>query len=1061
MIKIFYFQPRFYQISLYLITAILYFSFPLSVLSQQPPDCATDEMNEILFRENPEIQQKNDAIKLQLREHARRVIQQRMRDPNYELQTRMVLTIPVVFHIMHNIGEAVGTGANITDARVAIEIANWNDAFRNIGAYAGDPIHSTANNGANTSSGIGISSVDVEIEFCLATQDPLGFPTTGVTRHPIDFGNPLLRSAPSVDGYGRRDRDMQAISNWPSEDYFNVWVVDKICGATASDCGVAGYAYFPGAKGQFYDGSVVEDDFIGVSANASKIMVHEAGHYLALYHTFQSECGGNTSDCTASGDDICDTPPDNSTSAVSCSAGNSANSCSNDATMVNSPFINDVTDMYENYMDYSYQSCQNTFTPDQKTRMRNALMNNRAELLTSTACAAPSVTATEVAFSMIDRQLSEFDDGGSDCRGGQRDLEVRILISQQPSSNVVLTLNTAGTATQDIDYELVDAQVTFTPSGATYQYATIRLFDDAAIESEENIILTYTISGPATAAASQQSMELTISDNDGQPLGPGSSLFAEDFESGTASGWVSSAFYFNSDNEFTLSDNIGGAGNGGITGNYSVHITDTKTANLHTYDNTIESYPLLRTPFIDASGINDVNLNFNYIADGESGSDWGRVYYRIFPGGTYYILEGYDNDPFVGKGTGVNNYSAIHNELDGQNFQLVFHWRTDNNGVGSTPFAIDDIVISAPTVDVETDVNAGMAAQEDQQYLGPNSSVYFYDQTSGNVMAKIENTSAHDYGCTTVSIDRSAASAGANTVGFWNMTASEYLAAKTFLVTPTQNNPAGTYNITLYYTDTEINNWLSATGKTLADLEIVKNSSAISDVTTSSTSWGGVETVAPVSAITGPNFGTTGYAIEGTFSSGFSGFGLGDPGNVPLPVEWISFSGKQVSNNVELNWQTGTETNNDYFVVERLEPSGEYIALGKTPAKVLATSLNDYAFEDRNPQEGINTYRLKQIDKDGRFEYSKTADVFFETMTMVRVHPNPFSDRIHLQIMLESANDAKFQLFTIAGKKVMEASFEFERMLEQKIEIENLPDGVYFYEVICDDEIFSGKIRKQ
>lgn len=279
-------------------------------------------------------------------------------------------TLPVVFHIVHDNG-----GENISDAQVAEALQHLNDAFANVGYY-------------NPATG-----VDTEIAFCLARRDPGGAATTGINR---------VQSSLTELNYNIEDQALKNLIRWAPRQYINIWVVREIC--NNNGCGVAGYAYLPGAHGQPYDGIVLEARYTGSSPSRSTVLAHEMGHYLGLYHTFEGGCPN--ADCQLSGDRICDTPPDNTTAATPCDA--DMNSCSTDEDDpgANNPFrpavlggLGDQPDQKENYMDYSRLECYDRFTQGQKDRMLAVVENIRSSLLDSPACIGPCPDPQVAAFS--------------------------------------------------------------------------------------------------------------------------------------------------------------------------------------------------------------------------------------------------------------------------------------------------------------------------------------------------------------------------------------------------------------------------------------------------------------------------------------------------------------------------------------------------------------------------------------------------------------------------------------------------------------------------------------
>jgi PKD repeat protein len=351
---------------------LFFFIFYSPVFAQQEhPGCLTEHIHQHKIKTDPEYRLKyvksaaNTYLSLQKLLEKRRQSSQNKEKSG----TPALYTIPVVVHIIHNNGTE-----NISDAQVQAGIQHLNDAFRHLAPY----------NGAK--------GVDIEIEFCLAKQDPMGNATNGINRVVS-----TLTNLNSTD-----DLTLKNLSRWDPTQYMNIWLVKEIC-MPSFGCGVAGYAYYASAHGASFDGIVNEARWFGSSKDNSKIHIHEVGHYLNLMHTFEGGCPNN--DCLLNGDRVCDTPPDDSKSGVAC--GSSANSCTtdDDDLTINNPFrpiisggLGDQPDMHENYMDYSFQTCQNAFTQGQKDRMIDALVNIRGSLLTSNGCQIPCPVLVDADF---------------------------------------------------------------------------------------------------------------------------------------------------------------------------------------------------------------------------------------------------------------------------------------------------------------------------------------------------------------------------------------------------------------------------------------------------------------------------------------------------------------------------------------------------------------------------------------------------------------------------------------------------------------------------------------
>ncbi len=273
-----------------------------------------------------------------------------------------VITIPVVFHVIHD-GQAVGTDENISDAMVYSQLDVLNEDFRRTNADA-----------VNTVAAFQSVAADCMIEFCMASVDPQGNVTNGIDRY--DGGQANWSNTSSFDN------TIKPATSWNPNNYLNYWIVDF------GNNGLLGYATFPGGSAN-QDGVVCGYQNIGRppanpynnAFNLGRTGTHEVGHWLGLYHTFQSGCGNN---CASSGDFVCDTPPvDQSNSGCP----TTHQSCGD-------------LDMVQNYMDYTDDDCMNVFSQGQATRMLAVLNGTRLSIQSSPAC--QSIQQVSVSGQVVD-----------------------------------------------------------------------------------------------------------------------------------------------------------------------------------------------------------------------------------------------------------------------------------------------------------------------------------------------------------------------------------------------------------------------------------------------------------------------------------------------------------------------------------------------------------------------------------------------------------------------------------------------------------------------------------
>jgi hypothetical protein len=305
---------------------------------------------------------------------------------NQLISSGIVYTIPVVVHVLHT-GEAVGTGANISDAQIMSAIDNMNDAFAGVN-YPNSP--------------------NAEIEFCLASLAPDCTATTGIIRLDAtgvgDYEN-IGITAGSDPMLTDNEVDIKNLSRWPTDQYYNVWVVTEI-DDNDGELNIQGYSYVPSEENNAVDGTVMLYNAFGYDPDGTQgyelkfftpeneTFKHETGHYLNLQHTFLGDNGG--ADCPPASTDLngdfcadteahkrtghnCPSGPISLTDPCLCPVGE-INECTGD---VFGPVIH-------NFMDYSVFTCMDRFSNDQIARMRTVMETSRASLANSYGCTDPA-----------------------------------------------------------------------------------------------------------------------------------------------------------------------------------------------------------------------------------------------------------------------------------------------------------------------------------------------------------------------------------------------------------------------------------------------------------------------------------------------------------------------------------------------------------------------------------------------------------------------------------------------------------------------------------------------
>lgn len=163
----------------------------------------------------------------------------------------------------------------------------------------------------------------------------------------------------------------------------------------------------------------------------------------------------------------------------------------------------------------------------------------------------------------------------------------------------------------------------------------------------------------------------------------------------------------------------------------------------------------------------------------------------------------------------------------------------------------------------------------------------------------------------------------------------------------------------------------------------------------------------------------------------------------PLPVNLITFNARLVGRKVMLDWQTASETNSDYFEVERSKSgTSEWAFVSRVNARGYANSRIDYQSIDHKPYQGVNYYRLKMVDNDGRVSYSPIRKVANEA-GVISIYPNPAQG----YIMVSGLNKNKMNmlhLLDVSGKLLQE---QIVKESQFRFDLTNLAPGVYYLSI--------------
>ncbi len=172
--------------------------------------------------------------------------------------------------------------------------------------------------------------------------------------------------------------------------------------------------------------------------------------------------------------------------------------------------------------------------------------------------------------------------------------------------------------------------------------------------------------------------------------------------------------------------------------------------------------------------------------------------------------------------------------------------------------------------------------------------------------------------------------------------------------------------------------------------------------------------------------------------------------NLEVPVELISLSADVINNNLQIHWQTATETNNRGFEVERSSDSKTFSKIGFVPGRGTTTEKSTYSYIDKDAGEGKLYYRLKQIDFNGVFEYSGVVEINYSVpvdFSLSQNYPNPFNPSTKIKFSLAADSKVSIKVYNLLGQQVAEPLSGEYAAGRHEINFNggSFSSGIYFY----------------
>jgi hypothetical protein len=181
--------------------------------------------------------------------------------------------------------------------------------------------------------------------------------------------------------------------------------------------------------------------------------------------------------------------------------------------------------------------------------------------------------------------------------------------------------------------------------------------------------------------------------------------------------------------------------------------------------------------------------------------------------------------------------------------------------------------------------------------------------------------------------------------------------------------------------------------------------------------------------------------------------GMLDSGDGTFPVELLSFSAKKNGEKTGIQWETASEQNNDYFLVQRATENLDYQTIAKIQGSGHSNQIQTYSFTDENPVSGVNYYRLKQVDFDGGFEIFGPRAV--KHKQKIRAGLSHLGNQLQIALSGDMTANGRVEIYSLSGKQMYSTGFSQSKI---NIPTANLSNAIYLVRIRVEDQVIQEKV---